>query len=197
VLVLAFADESSGVPREWEPTAARPGVAFLPRSERELDALATRIAERRRTHDVVVASIHWGSNWGYDIEPWQQELAHALVDRGVDLVHGQSSHHPRPFEVYRRRLILYGCGDFINDYEGIPGYEQFRGDRVLAYLPQVDAATGALVGLRMVPMRTRRMRLERASTPDAQWMAERLTEISRPFGSVVVSERDRTLVLQI
>jgi poly-gamma-glutamate synthesis protein (capsule biosynthesis protein) len=49
----------------------------------------------------------------------------------------------------------------------------------------------------MIPMRTRRMRLERASAPDARWMAERLTEISRPFGRVVVSERDRTLALQL
>jgi hypothetical protein len=27
----------------------------------------------------------------------------------------------RPFEVYRDRLILYGCGDLLNDYEGIGG----------------------------------------------------------------------------
>ena len=38
---------------------------------------------------------------------------------GIDVVHGHSSHHPRPIEVYQRRLILYGCGDFIDDYEGI------------------------------------------------------------------------------
>jgi poly-gamma-glutamate capsule biosynthesis protein CapA/YwtB (metallophosphatase superfamily) len=29
-------------------------------------------------------------------------------------------------EGYRDRLILYGCGDFLNDYEGIKGYEEFR-----------------------------------------------------------------------
>jgi hypothetical protein len=27
--------------------------------------------------------------------------------------------------VYRGKLILYGCGDFIDDYEGIGGYEQY------------------------------------------------------------------------
>jgi len=26
------------------------------------------------------------------------------------------------------RLILYGCGDFIDDYEGISGYERHRDD---------------------------------------------------------------------
>ena len=29
------------------------------------------------------------------------------------------------FEVYRDKLILYGCGDFLNDYEGIGGYQPF------------------------------------------------------------------------
>jgi poly-gamma-glutamate synthesis protein (capsule biosynthesis protein) len=197
VLVFGFADDSSGVPRKWEAADAQAGVALLPRSERDLDALAERIAETRRARDIVVASVHWGSNWGYDVEPWQERLARALVDRGVDIVHGHSSHHPRPLEVYRRKLILYGCGDFLNDYEGIHGYERFRSDRVLAYLPQVDAETGALASLRMTAMRTRRMRLERAPVGDARWIAETLTQISRPYGSVVVAEADRMLALQM
>ena len=42
-------------------------------------------------------------------------------------------------EVYRNRLILYGCGDFLNDYEGIEGYEEFRGDLALMYFADVDS----------------------------------------------------------
>ena len=52
----------------------------------------------------------------------QVRFAHRLIDGGFDLVHGHSSHHPRPIELYRGRLVLYGCGDFIDDYEGIGGY---------------------------------------------------------------------------
>jgi poly-gamma-glutamate synthesis protein (capsule biosynthesis protein) len=37
----------------------------------------------------------------------------------VDVVHGHSSHHCKGAEVYRGRLVLYGCGDLISDYEGI------------------------------------------------------------------------------
>ena len=51
--------------------------------------------------------------------PSQIRFAHRLIDAGVDVVHGHSSHHPRPIEVYRGKLILYGCGDTIDDYEGI------------------------------------------------------------------------------
>ena len=75
----------------------------------------------------MVASVHWGSNWGYDIPREQTVFAHRLIDEaGVDIIHGHSSHHVRAIEVYKDRLILYGCGDFLNDYEGISGYEEFR-----------------------------------------------------------------------
>lgn len=32
----------------------------------------------------------------------------------VDVVHGHSSHHTKGAEVYRGRLVLYGCGDLIS-----------------------------------------------------------------------------------
>jgi poly-gamma-glutamate synthesis protein (capsule biosynthesis protein) len=196
LVVFAFGDESSGVPRSWAAAAEQPGVAWLPRSDREIDALVDRMACEKHPGDICIASVHWGSNWGYDVEPRDVALAHALIDGGVDVVHGHSSHHPRPLESYRRKLVLYGCGDFLNDYEGIHGHEHFRSDLVIAYLPQIDPATGDLVALRMVPMRERRMRLERASAADARWMAATLTRISRPFRSIIAAEDDGTLVLR-
>jgi poly-gamma-glutamate capsule biosynthesis protein CapA/YwtB (metallophosphatase superfamily) len=63
----------------------------------------------------VVVSVHWGSNWGYGVGPDQVRFAHRLIG-GVDLIHGHSSHHPRPVEVFGGKLVLYGCGDCINDY---------------------------------------------------------------------------------
>ena len=86
--------------------------------------LAERILATRGPGDLVVVSIHWGSNWGYHVPEEQRAFAHALVDANAcDVLHGHSSHHPRAFEVYQERLILYGCGDFITDYEGISGWE--------------------------------------------------------------------------
>jgi poly-gamma-glutamate capsule biosynthesis protein CapA/YwtB (metallophosphatase superfamily) len=63
----------------------------------------------------VVASVHWGPNWGYQIAESQRRFARGLIDAGVDLVHGHSSHHPIGMELYRDPLICYGCGDFVND----------------------------------------------------------------------------------
>jgi poly-gamma-glutamate synthesis protein (capsule biosynthesis protein) len=84
----------------------------------------------------------------------------------------------RPVEVYRGRLILYGCGDFLDDYEGIQGHGEFRGDLALMYLVTLDAATGALAGLRMVPLQIRKMSLHHADPADTAWLAAVLTNLS-------------------
>jgi poly-gamma-glutamate capsule biosynthesis protein CapA/YwtB (metallophosphatase superfamily) len=134
----------------------------------------------------VIASIHWGDNWGYAIPPSHQAFAHALVDEArVDLVHGHSSHHPKAIEVYRNRLILYGCGDFITDYEGISGYESFRNDLVLMYLPALSARDGALARLTLVPFQIRNFRLNRTLPEDTIWLRDVLDRESRCFGAGV------------
>lgn len=35
-------------------------------------------------------------------------------------MHGHSSHHVKGAELYKGKLIIYGAGDLINDYEGLP-----------------------------------------------------------------------------
>ncbi len=196
VVVFACGAASSGVPARWAATATRPGVAFLPSlSGAAADDLIARVQAARQPGDVVVASIHWGPNWGYDVTGDHVRFAHRLIDGGVDVIHGHSSHHPRPAEVYQGRLVLYGCGDAINDYEGISGYEQFRSDLRLLYLASVTADTGTLAALCMVPMQAKNMRLRHASTADSQWMRVALERISRRFGSQISHRSDGTLIL--
>src|SRR5512145_763756 len=139
VLVYAFASPTSGVPRRWAAGAHKAGVNLLPSlSKACTQAIADDIQAARRPGDIVVLSIHWGPNWGYDIPGEQVAFAHRLIDSGaVDVIHGHSSHHVKAIEVYRQKLILYGCGDFIDDYEGIGGHEEFRSDLALMFFPML------------------------------------------------------------
>ncbi len=197
VVVFACGAASSGIPPTWAATPARPGVAFLPSlSDAAADDLIARAEAVRQPHDVVVVSIHWGSNWGYDVPSDQVRFAHRLIDGGIDLIHGHSSHHPRPVEVYRGKLVLYGCGDAINDYEGISGYEEFRGDLRLLYFASLSAGTGTLTALHMAPLRARRMQLRQASTADSRWLRTVLERISHRFGSEISHQPDGTLTLR-
>lgn len=183
LLVFAFGMPSSGVPVEWDASRHRPGIALLTDLSRETAArIGDRIRRTTRPQDVALVSVHWGDNWGYDVPDAHRHFAHWLVDEGAALVHGHSSHHPRPIEIYRDRLILYGCGDFVNDYEGITGYESYRGDLVLMYFPSLDVDSGALTALTMVPMQLRNLRLVRPSTSDVEWLHQTLARESAAFG---------------
>jgi poly-gamma-glutamate synthesis protein (capsule biosynthesis protein) len=123
VLVFGMGAGSSGIPSHWAATGHKPGVAFLrDLTERTAASIAETVRRAKRPGDVVVLSIHWGENWGYTVSPEHHAFAHTLIDEGgADIVHGHSSHHAKAAEVYRTKLILYGCGDFLNDYEGIGG----------------------------------------------------------------------------
>ncbi|MBB4187181.1 poly-gamma-glutamate synthesis protein (capsule biosynthesis protein) [Sinorhizobium terangae] len=187
VLVFALAAPTAGTPPSWAATGNRAGVNFLPDlTPTSASRVADHIVKMKRPRDVVVASIHWGPNWGDDIPDAQRQFAHALIDEAdVSIVHGHSSHHAKAIEVYRNRLLLYGCGDFLNDYEGIRGYEEFRSDLRLMYFAGVNPANGELSALEIAPLRAHRFSLAYPSRTDVEWVAEVLNRNSRRFGTGV------------
>jgi len=186
VLFFSFGSTTSGIPHDWKATSISPGVNLL---DDLSEGTAARLFDQMRAHqqpgDLIVASIHWGSNWGYEIPREQVLFAHRLIDEGVAIVHGHSSHHVKAIEVFKGRLILYGCGDFITDYEGISGYEAFRGDLALMHFVELDSVGGELINARLIPMQMQRFRLERASGADAKWMCNLISELGEPFGTRV------------
>jgi poly-gamma-glutamate synthesis protein (capsule biosynthesis protein) len=197
VLVFAWGFDNSGVPADWAAGPNRAGVNFLEDlSSSSVQRVAAAVRDSKRSGDLAVASLHWGSNWGHAVPREQRSFAHALVDEaGIDVVHGHSSHHPRPIEVYKGKPILYGCGDLINDYEGIEGYEAYRGELGLMYFVTLDA-DGQLQKLLMRPVTRRRLRLNTSSLEDAAWLARNLDEECARFGGRVELAADRTLQLR-
>jgi poly-gamma-glutamate capsule biosynthesis protein CapA/YwtB (metallophosphatase superfamily) len=193
ILVFAVGAGDSGIAKTWAASSELSGVDLLPDlSDPTADELVNRVRRRKRRGDLAIVSVHWGDNWGYDVPEAHIHFAHRLLDGNVDMIHGHSSHHPRPIEIYRDKLVLYGCGDFITDYEGISGYEQFRDDLVLMYFPQLDRSTGTLVALHMTPLQIRRMQLVRPSAKDRDWLRVRLADVSMEFGCDIAAAPDGT-----
>jgi poly-gamma-glutamate capsule biosynthesis protein CapA/YwtB (metallophosphatase superfamily) len=197
VLLFSFGSRTSGIPQDWRATTISPGVNLL---DDLSEATAARVADQMRAYqqpgDLIIASIHLGSNWGHEIPRNQIMFAHRLIQEGIAIVHGHSSHHVKTIEVFKGHLILYGCGDFLTDYEGISGYEMFRGDLALMYLIELDSRSGELIAARLVPMRMRRFRLERTSAADAEWLCGRLNELGKPFKTGARLEKDSSLRLE-
>ncbi len=179
--------ETEGPQRRLDSVDSGAGVHLIRRLNRKSIAREVdRIASLRRDNEPAVVSVHWGGNWGWDVPPAHRAFAHALIDgAGVSVVHGHSSHHVKCFEVYHGGLILYGAGDFITDYEGIPGHDAYRPDLSLMYFADIDRDSGALIALRMVPMRTVRFSLRVAGDSDLRWLASTLNRDGERFGTHV------------
>jgi poly-gamma-glutamate capsule biosynthesis protein CapA/YwtB (metallophosphatase superfamily) len=197
VIVFAFASVTSGTPRNWAADWRTPGVNLLPDlSDESAIRLSREVGQIKQPGDIVIVSLHWGPNWGYHVPAEQIAFAHKLIDQAdVSAVFGHSSHHAKAIEIYRDRLILYGCGDFLNDYEGIAGYEGYRDDLALLYAASFDAANAELLEFEIVPFQICGFRLIRPTSKDAAWLQETLDQQSQRFGVHIQSKPNGKLAV--
>jgi len=198
VLVFSFGSRSSGIPHDWAALQDRPGVNLIPDyTDKTTQQIADQVTQVKQGNDIVIASIHWGGNWGYDISRHQKNFARQLIDSaGVDMVHGHSSHHIKGIEIYKDKPIIYGCGDFLNDYEGIGGYAAFRSDLALMYFPTFDRLQGKLVNFVITPMQIKRFCLNRVSDKDVKWLKAMLAREAGPLGTRVARDDEDRFILE-
>lgn len=100
-------------------TAATPGAAHLarlptPALHRRLPALVRTLAEDGRT-DVLIVSLHGGTEFAEHPSAAERRLAHALIDAGALVVVGHHPHVLQPAERRGRGLILYSLGNLVTD----------------------------------------------------------------------------------
>jgi len=198
VLVFSYGITTSGIPLIWAASDKKPGVNLLQDlSDKTMNSIKEKVEKIKQQGDIIIVSIHWGGNWGYEIAPAQVKFAHKLIDEaGVDVIHGHSSHHVKGIEVYKDKLIIYGSGDFLNDYEGISGHEYFRSDLALMYFPSIEPSTGKLIRLQMIPTQIKYFKVNKAAKADALWLKEILNREGKKFGTQVKRNKDNILTLQ-
>lgn len=198
IILLAYGARSSGIPASWASQENLSGINMIPETiETAVNLIKNKVTKLKQKNTIVVFSVHWGGNWGYNIPSNHQKLAHEIIDKaGVDIVHGHSSHHPLGMEVYRNKLIIYGAGDFINDYEGIGGHEDFRGDLSLMYFPEINLENGQLISMKIAPMIIKNFKLNNASKTDALWLKDILNREGEQLGTQVKWNEDNMLELE-
>ena len=88
VIVFSYGSVTSGIPANWSAKADRAGVNVLKDlSDKTVQHIGERVLEFKEKEDIVMVSIHWGSNWGYEIPTEQIDFAHKLIDEaGVDIL---------------------------------------------------------------------------------------------------------------
>lgn len=78
-----------------------------------MDKLTRDIASMRsQGAEVIIIALHWGNEMTYNPIPQQTELAHQLIDMGVDIVYGSHPHVLQKVEEYGNGIIYYSLGNF-------------------------------------------------------------------------------------
>lgn len=162
IAIYAFGAGCAGVPSEWQATSTKAGIAYLPpinnNSNVEIAFSIIKSALSITSNKCIVISIHWGPNWSSnnDGQIYRETLAHRLIDElDVSIIHGHSSHHIRGIEIYKNKFILYGAGDFINDYEKISSSYDTAG---ALYIADLDDSTYSLNTLTFIPFEIKLLR---------------------------------------
>lgn len=187
VLVYAAADH----PSEWGDVEGFHFIDYTFETRERLKKLLMAGSERSRP-SLKIFSVHWGPNYKWDPGEKIRGLAHFLIDEcEVDIVHGHSSHHVQGVEVYRGKLILYGCGDFVDDYALHAEYRNDLGAlwRVLVEEGEMENGKEKLVldRLEIFPTRIERFRamLLGADDVDHEWVRRKIGTLSLELGTLV------------
>ncbi len=91
------------------------GYDFVTYPHLDSSQIISRIKSVRPQVDYLIVSLHWGNEYLLKPDTRQVELAHQLVDAGVDVIHGHHSHVFQPPEIYHGKYIFYSLGNFIFD----------------------------------------------------------------------------------
>ena len=172
--LLAFTDNEP----VWEATANQPGIFYVPTdlADSRATKLLDMIREGRKIVDVLLVSAHWGSDWGYCPPHDHIVFAHALIEAGADIIFGHSSHVFRGIEFYKGRSVLYGAGDFVDDY-AIDEIE--RNDQSFIYVMEMAGKTSR--GLSLYPTLIRGCHASLAEGVYALAIADKMTELCAAF----------------
>ena len=106
---------------EWEASRNSPGINYIPinlssSNNTYYDRLRYSIANAKSISDIVIVSSHVGPHFRESPSREYSNFAHSILDLGADIYWGHSNHMPQGIEIYNKKLIMYDCGNFIDDY---------------------------------------------------------------------------------
>lgn len=101
---------SNDYPRKLKATETEPGVAPY-----DYEAIIEDVVTLRDQVDLLVLSVHWGTEYSHSPSSFQREQAHGLIDAGADVIVGHHPHVVQGVEVYNGGLIAYSLGNFVFD----------------------------------------------------------------------------------
>lgn len=184
--LLSFTDSMP----EWAANDGHAGIYYVPSdpSSPHWQTLLEKVQQAKARSDFLIVSPHWGSNWGYEVQPIYLTWAHSLIDAGADMVFGHSGHVPRGIEIYKQRPIIYSAGDFIDDY-AISDEEP--NDEGFIYVLELDDTVPAALRLHPTIIKNFQAQLAGSRAPR---IAQQLLQLSKALGTTGHFDPDSQVV---
>ena len=108
---------------DWEAKYDQAGINYIPTAldpDSYYYRLQNYIENAKKQSDLVIVSSHVGPHFRETPSMKYVNFAHKIIDFGADIYWGHSNHMPQGIELYKHndnnKIILYDCGDFIDDY---------------------------------------------------------------------------------
>lgn len=156
-----------------------------------LTSYTSDIEALRRKVDVLVASVHWGLS--KDVLTYMEQIAHAAIDTGADVVMGHGPHHPLAVGFYKSKPIFYGLGSF-SFHMGHLGMAHGNWIGLVARVE--DAKSGGAVSFKMVRHNAQNETYFTDPSEEKPFL-ELLSKNSLPYGAQLKVEGGDVLVLPV
>ena len=175
--IIAYTDNEP----TWKATVNKPGTNYIEiGNNNDLKTVTSQISTLRNLVDIVIVSLHWGPNMKQRPSEQFIQFAHNLIDAGVDIIHGHSSHVFQGIEIYKNKIIMYDTGDFIDDYAVDP---LLRNDQSLFFA--ITATKKGLQSITLTPVIINNMQVNIAEGLEKQEIMKRITRLSQEFNTTI------------
>jgi hypothetical protein len=82
----------------------------------DTDLFVQTIKKAKENADYVIAYVHWGTEYSYELEEAQLTTGKEYIDAGADIIVGAHPHCLQGMEFYKGKPIIYSLGNFwLND----------------------------------------------------------------------------------
>lgn len=84
-------------------------------ADMSIEKMKEIVRKARPENDIIIISMHAGTEYVISPNAQQKEFAHSAIDAGADLVIGHHPHTVQTVEKYKGKYIIYSLGNFVFD----------------------------------------------------------------------------------
>jgi len=175
---------SYSYPRRFRATPDQPGITPL-----VVDDINQDIQKLKPDVDLVIVSLHWGTEYSRTPTEEQRQVAHQLIDAGADIILG---HHPHVFqglELYQGGLIAYSLGNFIMD-------QNWSRETRQGLLLQVTITKEGWQQAEIIPVQIVEEQPRQAEEKDAEIILTEVRDLCRKLGAEMEVEAGKARLVK-